>query len=72
MRIVAEEGTGRILGAHILAYHASDLVHPVAVAMTTGTGAETAMRATSHVHPTLGEVVQAAVEDATGGRWPNG
>jgi pyruvate/2-oxoglutarate dehydrogenase complex dihydrolipoamide dehydrogenase (E3) component len=64
VKVVAQAGTGRILGAQVLAYHAADLIHPVAVAMTQGDGAIAAMRATPHVHPTLGEVVRSAVEAA--------
>jgi pyruvate/2-oxoglutarate dehydrogenase complex dihydrolipoamide dehydrogenase (E3) component len=62
VKIVAEAGTGRLLGAHLLAYHGADLIQPVAVAMSTGTGAVTAIRQTAQIHPTLGEVVKAAVE----------
>jgi len=65
-KVVAEAGTGRILGAGILAYHAADLIHPVAVAMQAGTDAVELIRRAMHVHPTLGEVVKAAVQDAGG------
>src|SRR4029079_11712686 len=59
-RVVPEAGPGRILGASILAYHASDLIHPVAVAMA-GDGTGAAIDRAAHVHPTLGEVVKRAV-----------
>lgn len=65
-KVVAETGTGRILGASILAYHASDLIHPVAVAMQAGTDAVSLIQRTMHVHPTLGEVVKFAVHAAGG------
>ena len=63
-KVIAEAGTGRILGAHILGYHAADLIHPVAVAMQAGTDAVELIRRTMHVHPTLGEVVKFAVQEA--------
>jgi len=63
-KVIAEAGTGRILGAHVLGYHAADLIHPVAVAMQAGTGAVELIRRTMHVHPTLGEVVKFAVQEA--------
>ncbi len=50
------------LGAHLLADHGADLIHPLAAAMSMGVGAAEAMRRTPHVHPTLGEVIQAAVQ----------
>lgn len=62
-KVVAEAGTGRILGAHMLGYHAADLIHPVVVAMTTGGGIE-ALSRSPHIHPTLGEVVKSAAEAA--------
>ena len=67
VKVVAQTGTGRILGAHVLGYHAADLIHPVAVAMTLGDGAIEAIRRTPHIHPTLSEVVKAAVEGAGSG-----
>jgi pyruvate/2-oxoglutarate dehydrogenase complex dihydrolipoamide dehydrogenase (E3) component len=62
VKIVAEAASGRLLGAHVLAYHGADLIHPLAVAMSMGVGAVEAIRRTPHVHPTLGEVIQAAVQ----------
>ncbi|MDX6645223.1 MAG: hypothetical protein QOK40_950 [Miltoncostaeaceae bacterium] len=64
VKVVAEEGTGRLLGAHILAYHGADLIHPVLVAMHAGDGSGAPILAAPHVHPTLGEKVRAAVESA--------
>jgi len=61
-KVVAEARTGRILGAHVLAYHGADLIHPVAVAMAAGDGTAAPLLRAAHVHPTLGEVVKAAAE----------
>jgi pyruvate/2-oxoglutarate dehydrogenase complex dihydrolipoamide dehydrogenase (E3) component len=58
--IVGEKGTGRILGAEILGYHAADLLHPVVVAMQVPGAPASLVADTFHIHPTLGEVVQGA------------
>ena len=63
-KVVADRSSRRILGAHILAYHAADLVHPVVVAMQAGS-ADPLLDA-FHVHPTLGEIVQKAARTAVG------
>jgi pyruvate/2-oxoglutarate dehydrogenase complex dihydrolipoamide dehydrogenase (E3) component len=64
VKVVADRSSRRILGAHILGYHAADLVHPVVVAMQAGS-ADPLLDA-YHVHPTLGEKVQAAAKIAVG------
>ncbi len=65
VKIIAEERTDRIVGAHIIGPHASDLIHEVAVAMKTGrTVADIA--GTIHAHPTLSEGVMEAAEDVHG------
>jgi pyruvate/2-oxoglutarate dehydrogenase complex dihydrolipoamide dehydrogenase (E3) component len=61
-KAVVDRAGRRILGAHVVAYHAADLIHPVAVAMQAG-GADPLLGA-FHVHPTLGERVQEAVGNA--------
>jgi pyruvate/2-oxoglutarate dehydrogenase complex dihydrolipoamide dehydrogenase (E3) component len=62
-KVVVDARTGRMLGAHILAYHAADLLHPIVVAMASG-DAVGAVRRSPHIHPTLGEFVKSAVEGA--------
>lgn len=62
VRVIAAAGTGRLLGAHILAYHGAELIHPIAVAMKAGDGTGEPIARAFHVHPTLGEVVKSAVE----------
>jgi dihydrolipoamide dehydrogenase len=65
MKIIGEERTDRILGAHIIGPDASDLIHEVAVAMKTGrTVADIA--GTIHAHPTLSEGIMEAAEDLHG------
>jgi pyruvate/2-oxoglutarate dehydrogenase complex dihydrolipoamide dehydrogenase (E3) component len=64
VKAVVDRSARRILGAHVLAYHAADLIHPVAVAMQAAS-ADPLLDAV-HVHPTLGEPVQGAVRSALG------
>ncbi len=64
VKAVVDRAARRILGAHVLAYHAADLIHPVAVAMQAG-AADPLLDAV-HIHPTLGEPVQGAVRSAFG------
>lgn len=63
-KVVIDSRSRRILGARVLAYHGSDLIHPVAVAMNAGDGTVEPMLRTMHIHPTLGEVVLAAAQRA--------
>ena len=58
VKAVVDRASRRILGAHVLAYHAADLIHPVVVAMRAGS-ADPLLDA-YHVHPTLGERCQGA------------
>ena len=62
VKAVVDRSTRRILGAHVLAYHAADLIHPVAVAMEAGSADP--LLSAIHIHPTLGERVQGAVRSA--------
>jgi pyruvate/2-oxoglutarate dehydrogenase complex dihydrolipoamide dehydrogenase (E3) component len=64
VKAVVDRASRRILGAHVLAYHAADLIHPVAVAMEAGS-ADPLLSAV-HIHPTLGEPVRDAVRSAFG------
>ncbi len=63
-KAVVDRASRRILGAHVLGYHAADLIHPVVVAMAAGDA--DALTGVYHVHPTLGEAVQGAVRSALG------
>ncbi|MEQ9337662.1 MAG: FAD-dependent oxidoreductase, partial [Miltoncostaeaceae bacterium] len=65
-RVVVDADSGLILGAHVLAHHAAELIHPVAVAMRAGTSATDLITGADHIHPTMGEVVKAAVAKAAG------
>jgi len=59
VKIIADAGTDRILGAHILGPRASDLIAELAVAMELGASAEDLARSV-HAHPTLPEAVKEA------------
>jgi dihydrolipoamide dehydrogenase len=65
IKIIGDENTDRILGAHIIGPHASDLIHEVALAIEKGlTGSDIAH--TIHAHPTLSEGIMEAAEDLHG------
>jgi len=64
-KIISEEATDKILGAHIIGPHASDLIHEVAVAMEGGLTAKDVAH-TIHAHPTLAEGIMEAAEDVNG------
>ena len=53
-KIVAEEGTGRLLGVHIAGAHASDLIAEATLALQKGCTARELFE-TIHAHPTLSE-----------------
>jgi pyruvate/2-oxoglutarate dehydrogenase complex dihydrolipoamide dehydrogenase (E3) component len=53
VKVVAEEGTGRLLGVHILGPEAEDLIHIAAVAMRGGLTRQD-LAAMHYVFPTLG------------------
>ncbi|HHY39450.1 MAG TPA: dihydrolipoyl dehydrogenase [Clostridia bacterium] len=65
VKIVADEKTGRILGAGIVGAGATEAIAEVAVAMSAGLGAE-ALERTIHAHPTLSEAVKEAAGDVFG------
>ena len=61
-KIIADEETDRILGAHIIGAHAADLIHEVALAMEKGLTVRDIAH-TIHAHPTLAEGIMEAAED---------
>lgn len=58
--IVSENGT--IIGAHLMGAHASDIIHEIATVMNLG-GNLDMMQSVIHAHPTLSEVLQAALRN---------
>lgn len=62
-KLVFERGSRRLLGVHVVARGASDIVQPYAVAMRLGATVDDVARA-HHAFPTFGEGVKAAAEQA--------
>jgi mycothione reductase len=60
-KLIAEQSTGRILGAHILGHEASMIIQPVIQAMSFGLDAHTMARGQYWIHPALTEVVENAL-----------
>lgn len=65
VQMVAEKGTGRIIGCQIVGPHAVEIVHEVAVAMSAGLSVRQVADSV-HAHPTVSEVVRFAAADAAG------
>jgi len=65
VKVIAEKGTDRLLGIHIIGPNASDLIHEAAVAMKAGLKARD-IADTIHAHPTLSEGLMEAAEDVHG------
>ena len=61
IKVVADAGTNRVLGAAVLAAEGAELVHLYVDLMNTG-APYTVIRDAIHIHPTLAEAVQSAVE----------
>ena len=64
-KIITDAGSGRILGAHILGAHATDLVHELALAMEAQLTASQ-IADMIHAHPTFAEGILEAAEDVSG------
>jgi dihydrolipoamide dehydrogenase len=64
-KIITDARTDRILGAHLIGPHASDLIHEIAVAMKAGLTARDVAE-TIHAHPTFSEGIREAAEDVLG------
>ncbi|RMH17874.1 MAG: dihydrolipoyl dehydrogenase [Acidobacteria bacterium] len=66
VKLLADEKTDRLLGAHAVGTRAGDLIAELAVAIEFGASAEDVARS-PHAHPTLAEIVKEAAL-AAGGR----
>jgi len=60
-KIIAEKGTGRLLGAHLMGPQASTLIQPLIQAMSFGLGAREMATGQYWIHPALPEVVENAL-----------
>jgi mycothione reductase len=60
-KVLAERGTGRLLGAHVLGPEASIVIQPLIQAMSFGLGAREMATGQYWIHPALPEVVENAL-----------
>lgn len=60
VKVLVEEGTTRILGAHIIGPHASLLIQEIVTLMYTGDMSMRPIVTGMHIHPALSEVVERA------------
>jgi len=60
-KVLADPGTGRLLGAHLIGPQASNLIQPLIQAMSLGQTAQEAARGQYWIHPALSEVVENAL-----------
>jgi dihydrolipoyl dehydrogenase len=65
IKVIADEENDKIIGAHIMGPHASDLIHEYAVAMQGGLTIRDVAN-TIHAHPTLSEGLMEAAEELHG------
>ncbi len=65
IKLIAEESSDKLIGAHIIGAHASDLIHEAALAIKAGLTI-TDIADTIHAHPTLAEGIMEAAEDLHG------
>jgi dihydrolipoamide dehydrogenase len=65
VKILAEEGTDKILGAHMIGVGVGEMIHEVAIAMEFGASSEDIAR-TCHAHPTMSEAVRQAAMGVEG------
>lgn len=63
VKIIAERGTGRLLGGHIIGPQAALLIQPIVQAMAAGIDAGALARGQYWIHPGLAEVVEHALLD---------
>ncbi|HEV2639157.1 MAG TPA: mycothione reductase [Actinocrinis sp.] len=62
-KILAEPGTGRLLGAHIIGPQAPTLIQPLIQAITFGLDARTMARGQYWIHPAMPELLENALLD---------
>ena len=65
VKILAEKGSDRILGAHMIGVGVGEIIAEICVAMEFGAASEDIAR-TSHAHPTLSEAVRQAAMGVEG------
>ncbi len=65
VKILAEEGTDRILGAHMIGVGVGEMIAEICVAMEFGASSEDIAR-TCHAHPTMSEAIRQAAMGVEG------
>ncbi|WP_102143463.1 mycothione reductase [Mycobacterium hubeiense] len=60
-KIIVENGSGKILGAHIMGHQASSLIQPLIQAMSFGLPGQEMARGQYWIHPALPEVIENAL-----------
>ena len=60
-KVIAERGSGRILGAHVMGAQASTVIQPLIQAMSFGLAAREMATGQYWIHPALPEVVENAL-----------
>ena len=68
-KLIADRGTGLILGAHIMGHQASSMIQPLIQAMSFGLTAQDMARGQYWIHPALPEVVENALLGLVQGRF---
>ena len=63
VKLIADAGTGQLLGAHIIGARASEIIHECSLALAADLDLEDLARAI-HAHPTVIETISEAAEDA--------
>jgi mycothione reductase len=70
-KIIVDDDTGLILGAHLMGHQASSLIQPIIQAMSFGLGAQDMARGQYWIHPALPEVIENALLELCGEPpWP--
>jgi len=70
-KVIVDDDTGLILGAHLMGHQASSLIQPIVQAMSFGLGAQDMARGQFWIHPALPEVIENALLDLCGEPpWP--
>lgn len=64
-KLVTDADTGMVLGCHILAPHATEMIGEITLAIQKGLSVEDVSN-TIHAHPTVSEVIMEAAHDVEG------
>jgi mycothione reductase len=70
-KVIVDDDTGLILGAHLMGHQASSLIQPIVQAMSFGLPAQDMARGQYWIHPALPEVIENALLALCGEpQWP--